>query len=117
MGRELGSRFKQVGIISEKIRDLVRGRTLRDEASVRRIILYPNTISFSDIGRYKKSKLDSAALLAVSPLMGDNAPTSALRAGQAAVQKELERQRNLTPEQIIAEVILDAKDKAKKWKL
>lgn len=65
MNVELGSRLRRAGrSFVEGIRDIERGHTLQDEARARRITLYPNTVSVSDIENYKKSELDSVFLVA-----------------------------------------------------
>lgn len=115
---EQGNKLRQVGsAIVEKAKDLIRGHTLKEEADVRRILGEPANISSKDVGSYIKEKLDAAVLSTVGSHLGGNAIASTLQVGEDALQKELERQRNLTPEQLTAEVIADAKIKAEKWHL
>lgn len=98
----------------EKGKDIARGHSLEEENRVRRIISEPSSISNEDIRRYREGKLDFAASLTISSLTIGSIP---IPANSDAVWKEKERQKNLTPEEIIDEVVRDAWQKANDWKL
>lgn len=95
--------------------------TLEEKAAVMRIITKPSGILPKDVAGYKKQRLNSIFPTTTStthPLS-----MSALQlllkhmSMEKSYQEELARQKELTPEQLNAEVIADAQKKAKEWGL
>lgn len=104
------SRIKQV--IAEKRADARRGHTLEEEIRVHRILNNPTGISADDIEKYKSSRLNYVSSLMTMSI--NILGTPALQNANS-LWKEMERQKRLTPEQLAAETLEDARQKNLEW--
>ncbi|MDO8620697.1 MAG: hypothetical protein Q7R31_00210 [Candidatus Levybacteria bacterium] len=95
---------------AEKVRDIMRGHTIAEEASVLRML--SGNISPEDIEKYKEKQIRSATLPLPPSFVASNHSIIA-----DSVLEEIARQKTLTPEQLVAEVAADARQKVKQWKL
>lgn len=103
-------------VFAEKVRDTIRGHTLEEEANVARIL--SGNIAPEDIEGYKQRRVGDVAhqsfSLSILYSQGSILTSSSV---PYPVLMEIERQKALTPEQILNEIRMDARQKAERWKL
>ncbi len=97
--------------------NLKRGHTIEEAGNIARIVENPSSITPQDLKAYVRERLALAELLA-APTTNIQESIPIITPGDPyAVFKEVKRLVNLTPEQLLDEVLKTAQRKMVEWKL